>query len=242
MRVSAYSDMPPEDVGLVERITLLEQAINNSDGDVFVAPEYFWGTAPIIEAQQRSLLRALVKISKKNPEKLIVPGSMVWRDEAQVVRNSTFVLADGSVLSDAQGEQRYDKADLDYEYREMRGLTWQSGAVPHFDVMHRGWLVRVQICSDNGTFTQASSPDLAVVPCSRIGSGFNSTATNGSTIFADSDGRSWQLTREPSAARPVERFLPPELKGKFLTRAHIPVLKRHVPEEVLKAWRPSWFT
>ncbi|MCX4027801.1 hypothetical protein H0A36_27665 [Endozoicomonas sp. SM1973] len=243
-----------------ERFNLIYQALQQTTTDVFIAPEYYWNQhgntlTPFTTDQKNQLLEQLKELSTNQPDRLVIPGSIVWHDNENqgIVHNSAFVFLNGEQLQDKNGLDRYDKLDLDYEDRTFPSLNWGGGTQAGFDVNFNGKNVRIEICSDNGISDEhkpslSSEIDLNLVLSSKIGSPHQNTKVGGSTVVCDGEGWSNQYEKAPPRQQPANLiaqfsdYLPEELRDKFIPRfRHQEILMKHVPEDILREHKPEWY-
>ena len=233
-----------------KRLDLFVEGLEKNSADIFVAPEYYWNASnnnlnAFSTESFTNIREKLTSISRQYPDTLIIPGSFVIIDEKNA-KNISFVIKNGELIADLQGNQIYQKLDLDYEKKKFNlEREWLSAGKGAFDFTYNEWNIRLEICSDNGVIKKGEwAPDLGIVIAANIGGKFCSTPVGGSTIFVDANGTSVEKVKEKIEKKqdPLFDFLPKTLQdryqGKFVPAS---VYRQNIEESLLKEFRPQWF-
>jgi hypothetical protein len=161
------SNFPNEDAET--RLRRLGQALRRASeikADIFLGPEYFFSRfssaleTPAVanqtytQAEKERVETALGEAARANRGMLIIPGTMLWKDSANLVRNTAFINCRLNGIRHAHSKH---KAHNDIQYALAAGGTWAPGDT-HFDFDYRGWSVRFQICADNSNDADGPAP------------------------------------------------------------------------------------
>lgn len=185
---------------------------------VFLAPEYVFsgiGTptgADVNEStaeEQARHVESLKKLSNKYTDLFIVPGTLIWRDAQDEVRNSTWVLRNGSIVRSTDGRDRYDKTHISYEREHMEGHHWVAGEhdKPFFDFALGALRCRLEICRDHGTEEKKPAPDLVLVTATKLGqeAGPDQVQEGGFCVHADGEGFARKLPKSKHWGGPEQK-------------------------------------
>lgn len=192
---------------LAQRITSLTEEFVALDPapDIFLVPEYFFnwvsdaGNSTVVPSSRSELdtmVFHLKDLSRRHPETLLIPGTIIWEDDQGKIRNSAHAVQNGRLLGDGS-LTRYDKTCVDYDMRFVHvengdgGSTkgpeqnlWLGGGAPHHDFQFKDVRCRLEICADVGQAENWDNIDLQLVVASGFGAAPPPKARIGGGLFA----------------------------------------------------------
>ena len=162
IRIAVYcpklTGLPDESVEQrIERInTAVEKAANNH-AQFFLGPEYFFSknTSHLAraddgadhcysEAEFLQVTNAIVELGEKHPTMLLIPGTALWKNDSNQVRNT------GYIVHYVEGGRSHSKntSHDDAKYATNAGGMFVPGGKQFYDFEFDGFSARYEICAD----------------------------------------------------------------------------------------------
>ena len=179
------------------------QAAANVTADIFVGPEYFFTkntsqlNAPNSGANHTytaeeflAVNMAIIEMGEQHKSMLIIPGTTLWKNNANEVRNTGYVC---HYLDSGRAHSK-KTSHHEVEYAQAAGGQYTPGASSQYDFEFQGLRARYEICSDVGQAGNAGNgKELHIISGFTFGGGMPSHAHHGGVEIlsdgGDGDGR-----------------------------------------------------
>ncbi len=182
--------------------------------DIFLGPEYFFTRnsdqldspqlrlAHCYNAEERDLVERAVRGAGFNHRgMLIIPGTMLWKDDSRNVQNTAFIhcRSFGLFLVHSKHHSHHDDS-----YANAEGCTFKPGGTTCVDFEFRGFTARYQICADMG-MDKKEMKDLHLLSGFAIGGGVEPRAHGGGwEVLSDGAGGGGRIDKPLPAGKMVE--------------------------------------
>jgi predicted amidohydrolase len=163
LKVAVYcpklTDLPNETVEL--RINRMKEAVEQAaqaNADVFIGPEYFFtkdssklanadfGANHAYTAKEFLAVKAaIIEIGARHKTMLLIPGTTLWKSDAQEVRNTGYLY---QYLEQPGHEHSKNTSHDDAKYADHAGGQFTPGGTNFYDFEFQGLRARYEICAD----------------------------------------------------------------------------------------------